>query len=69
MAGQHPFSFKIVPTADDPNKFRLMLLKDGHWIDSPLYPYGSLVEAEEAGQQAVDQLAADWIFGSGMLKP
>jgi hypothetical protein len=62
MSGEHPYSYKIVPTADDPDKFRLFLLEDGHWVDSPLEAYDSRAEAEEAGRRAVDRLAAGWIF-------
>jgi hypothetical protein len=65
MVSKHPFSYKIVPTADDPNKFRVMLLEDGHWIGSPLEPYNSRVEAEDAGREEVDKLVAGWIFDSG----
>jgi hypothetical protein len=50
---------------DDPGKFRLFLLEDGHWIGSPLEPYDNRGEAEEAGRQEVDKLVASWIFDSG----
>jgi hypothetical protein len=63
MIEKHPYSCKIVPTAEDPSKFRLFLLEDGHWIGSPLEPYDSRAEAEEAGRREVDNLAAAWIFG------
>ena len=65
MVEKHPYSCKIVPTADDPGKFRLFLLESGHWIGSPLEPYDSRAEAEEAGRREVDKLVAAWIFDSG----
>ena len=65
MAGAPKYSFKIVPTADDPDKFRLMILEDGHWIDSPLEPFDSRAAAEAAGRRDVDRRAAAWIFGGG----
>jgi len=59
------YSFKIVPTADDPDKFRLMILEDGHWIDSPLEPFDSRAEAEAAGREDIDKRTAATIFGTG----